>query len=396
MFQRWTQIAAIVLLSLRFCVSGSTLDPKAVDDLFRMAEEKQSNALFVHEKGQPVREKFFNTRDRRIYLYSVTKLFSGLAIGIVRDKGLIASVEDPVGKYLPEMNLDATRAKIRIRHILQHTSGIQTTKGSRDIYPQADFVKFAMESSVISEPGEVYEYNNRAINLVSGVIRRVSGKSMEDFLVENLFKPLDIRDYKFGRDKAGNTWAMDGLELKASDLVKVGKVLANGGMWKEQRIVSEALISTATRPCLLQLDRPSAMGLALFCSELDSRLSIPKETLVVLEKAQVSESTLAVVRSLIDREFNRQQDLGKEMKQTLTPAQMERIAQVCGEADVPLFRRLPGGRHMVWHQGEFGVNLIAVPEIGVSVARTIDDNRGRGKPNGFEEIYTLFSKRCRR
>lgn len=131
-------------------------------------------------------------------------------------------MEHPVGKYLTEMNLDATRAKIRIRHVLQHMSGIQTTKGSGDIHPQADGVKFAMESPVISEPGEVYEYNNRdrAINLVSGVIQRVSGKSMEDFLVEHLFKPLDIRDYRLGRDKAGHTWAMDTLVFKALPAAK--------------------------------------------------------------------------------------------------------------------------------------------------------------------------------
>ncbi len=168
-------------LALLFTVTGSgqvVPDSEALDRLFKAAEAKQSSALVVYANGAPVREQFFKGGDRRVYLYSVTKLFSGLAIGLAWDRGLIPSIEEPVTRYFPKADRDPQFDQIRIRHVLQHTSGIETSQGSRAIYPQKDFVRYALEARVISKPGEVWNYNNRAVNLVSGIIRHVSGKSM--------------------------------------------------------------------------------------------------------------------------------------------------------------------------------------------------------------------------
>jgi hypothetical protein len=43
----------------------------------------------------------------------------------------------------------------------------------------------------------------------------------------------------------------------------------------------------------------------------------------------------------------------------------------------------------VYHDGDLGNYLIVMPENGLAVVRTIDERRGRGKPNAFEEIYGL-------
>ena len=64
----------------------------ALDKLFADAEAQHSNAVFVYQNEQPVRTEFFKAKDQRIYLYSVTKVFAGLAIGIAYDKGLIPSI----------------------------------------------------------------------------------------------------------------------------------------------------------------------------------------------------------------------------------------------------------------------------------------------------------------
>jgi len=128
---------------------------------------------------------------------------------------------------------------------------------------------------VVSAPGEVFKYNNRAINIASGVIRKVTGKPMEALLVEHLFMPLNITDYKFRHDRAGNTWAMDGLELKVSDLVKIGSLLADNGQWKGKQIISEKWLSVATQASLGSLDRNGAYGLGLFVLEPEARLTIP-------------------------------------------------------------------------------------------------------------------------
>src|ERR1041385_507201 len=304
------------ILSGLFCTCALTafaqgsLDPVALDKLFEEAKAQHSNALFVYRHGEPVRETFFDAKDRRIRLYSVTKVFTGLAVGLAFDSGLIRSIDEPVSTWFSEAASDPLKRQLKLRHVLQHVSGIFTTKGSHDIYPQKDFVKFALESPIISSPGTVFNYNNRAINIASGIVGKVTGKPMEALLADKFFKPLGITDYKFRHDGAGNTWAMDGTEMKVSDLVKVGCVLAEGGRWKGQQLISEKWLAVATEASLVSLDRNGAYGLGIFVLEPDSRLMVASGTIDALAKAGLAGELVSKLRVLADKEFKGSKEFG--------------------------------------------------------------------------------------
>lgn len=391
----WCRILRSTVLAAcawTIAAAGETaVDPTALGRLVSAAEESQSNALFVHRHGKAVHEGFFKSSDKRIYLFSVTKAFAGLAVGLAWDRGLIPGVEAPVSDYFPEAAKDPMFARVRIRHLLQHTSGIQTTRGSRDIYPQPDFVRFALESPVGTPPGEVYEYNNRAINLVSGIVGKVAGKRMEAFLVEHLFEPLEIREYRFGRDKAGNTWAMDGLELRVSDLIKVGDLLAQRGRWNGRQVISEKWLELAMQGNLIRLHRSAPVGLSLFSVDLDGGVSIPVVTVEALIRAGLEERLAGRLRPLAGREFAKASELGAELQATFQRPELEAIAAAGGRAMVRIYQKT-GGRRLVYHDGDLGNYLIALPESGIAVARTIDERRGRGKPHDFAEILGLTAR----
>jgi CubicO group peptidase (beta-lactamase class C family) len=360
----------------------------ALDKLFADADAQHSNAVFVYQNEKPVRTEFFKAKDQRIYLYSVTKVFAGLAIGIAYDKGLIPSIDEPVSTWFPEMANDPLKSKIKLRHLLQHSSGILTTQGSQDIYPQHDFVKFALESPVVSTPGEEVKYNNRAVNIESGIIRKVTGRSMEEWLAENLFKPLGITDYKFRHDDAGNTWAMDGLELKASDLVKIACVLADDGKWQGRQIVSERWLTVATQASVISMGTDAnPYGLGLFVFEPpDARLTIPAATVDALEKAGLSQAIMVKLRTLTDREFKGGIKFGQAMKQQFSATELEAISAVAGREMIPVYRNL-NGRVIVGHEGEIGEYVVALPAYHIAVARTIDEKRGRAGDFHFPSLY---------
>jgi CubicO group peptidase (beta-lactamase class C family) len=361
-----------------------------LDKLFADAHAQHSNAVFVYQNEQPVRTEFFKAKDQRIYLYSVTKVFAGLAIGIAYDKGLIPSIDEPVSTWFPEMANDPLKSKIKLRHLLQHSSGILTTQGSQDIYPQHDFVKFALESPVVSTPGEEEKYNNRAVNIESGIIRTVTGKSMEEWLVENLFKPLGITDYKFRHDDAGNTWAMDGLELKASDIVKIACVLADDGKWQGNQIVSERWLAVAEQASLISMGtdaNPYGLGLFVF-DPPDARLTIPIATVDALEKAGLSPDLVVKLRTVEGREFKGGIKFGQAMKQQFSATELEEISAMAGRKMIPVYRNL-NGRVIVGHEGEIGEYIVALPAYHIAVARTIDEKRGRA---GDYQLHTLFQR----
>jgi CubicO group peptidase (beta-lactamase class C family) len=378
----WSLLACVLLVP--GAVAQSVIVPAALDKLFAAAQTQQTHALFVYEKEVPVRSRLFEGKEQQVDLYSITKAFAGAAIGIAWDKGLIPSIDEPIGTYFPEANTDPLKRKIKIRHVLTHTSGLFATQGSREIYLQRDVVKFALAADVVSPPGEVFFYNNRAVNLLSGIIRKVSGESMEKFLVENLFRPLDIRDYSFEHDRAGNTWAMDQLRMKASDLVKFASVLANGGRWHGRQIISEKWLALASQVALVNLGAEHPYGLCLIASDLDSPVTIPAATVDALEKAGLTDSLVVKLRSLQDQPYKSDDALAKALRSSLSPADLETISSVGGRLMIPLYHNVLG-RQMLSHQGEIGERFIAVPGYGIAVARTIND-----KGNGlFDDIMPL-------
>jgi CubicO group peptidase (beta-lactamase class C family) len=115
-------VAACFLL-VQSAVAQSVIDPAVLDRLFAEAQNQHTHALIVYEKEAPVRTQVFEGKEQRIDLYSITKAFAGVAIGIAWDKGLIPSIDEPISTYFPEVNSDPLKRRIKIRHILTHTSG---------------------------------------------------------------------------------------------------------------------------------------------------------------------------------------------------------------------------------------------------------------------------------
>jgi CubicO group peptidase (beta-lactamase class C family) len=245
-------------------------------------------------------------------------------------------------------------------------------------------VKFALAADVVSPPGEVFFYNNRAVNLLSGIIRKVSGQSLEKFLVENLFRPLDIRDYSFEHDAAGNTWAMDRLRMKASDLVKFASVLANGGRWKGKQIISEKWLAMASQIALVNLGAEHQYSLCVIADDLDSPVTIPTATVNALEKSGLADSLVVKLRAMQDQPYKSDKALGQALRNSMSAAELDAISSVGGRLMIPLYHNVLG-RQMLSHQGEIGERFIAVPGYGIAIARTIND-RGDGP---FDNIIPL-------
>lgn len=127
------------------------------------------------------------------------------------------------------------------------TSGVQNYPHTGiEIYPSPDFVKLALAAELSERPGEVYRYNNKSLNLVAGIFQHVTGKRMDSYIGERLFKPLGILDYRWSLDPSGNPHMMSGCQIKPHDFVKLGMLVANEGKFDGSQIIDKA-ISTGCR-----------------------------------------------------------------------------------------------------------------------------------------------------
>ncbi|MCM6776392.1 beta-lactamase family protein [Nocardia sp. CDC159] len=192
-------------------------------------------------------------------MWSSTKSVVSLLTGIAADEGRLR-IDDPIDAYLPPGLGDAAHRAITVRSLLTETSGMQVAVASEGITGLAQLdpnvVAQAMAMPIRYPQGTVWQYSQRAIDLLAAVVQRAVGADLQDYAQRKLFAPLGIprSDWYWGRDRSGNTYGYAHLMLPADDFVKLGLLIANRGSWHGIRVVSaeylgEASRPTATNPC---------------------------------------------------------------------------------------------------------------------------------------------------
>ncbi|MGA9994189.1 MAG: serine hydrolase, partial [Pyrinomonadaceae bacterium] len=138
-----------------------------------------------------------NTPQTKFHLASVSKPFTAAAIMILQERGRL-NVNDALSKYIPDYpNGD----KITLHHLLAHMSGIPNVNNfseydreSRFPHTTQQLVEMFKHKPLDFSPGEKYRYSNSNYNVLALIIEKVSGKSYGDFLKENIFEPLGMKE----------------------------------------------------------------------------------------------------------------------------------------------------------------------------------------------------------
>lgn len=142
-------------------------------------------------------EKLTNNSSFR--LASLSKQFTASGIMLLKEKSKI-DYDDLVSKYIP----DFPYKKVTIRHLLNQVSGIpdkylelaEKQKKKIGILTNEKAVNLIIENNApqIFEPNEKYEYSNTNYIILSRIIEIVSKQSFEDYMKDNLFTPLEMKN----------------------------------------------------------------------------------------------------------------------------------------------------------------------------------------------------------
>lgn len=221
------------------------LDAVALDDLVREAERTKSDSLLVIVDGKVVVERYFGKPRAPIETMSATKSVVGMAIGRLIADGKIASVDVPLSTFFPEWR-QGKKAKVTLKHVLTHTSGLEHGKGAGNLNKQKHRLAFVRKAAIVEEPGEKFSYNNEATQLLAGVVKAASGRPLDTYVAETFFTPLGIVDWHWAKDEAGNVQAFYGLALSARDLAKLGQVMLDKGRYGDARILPESWVAAST------------------------------------------------------------------------------------------------------------------------------------------------------
>lgn len=204
-------LAALVLVAVPQSIFAQDKAAKINEVMVRAHSNKQFNgAVLVAENGKVIYKKGFglanmewnipNEPDTKFRLGSITKQFTAMLILQLVEQGKI-KLEGKITDYLPEYRKDIGE-KVTIHHLLTHTSGIPSYTGlprffedvSRNPFKVNEFVKKYASNDLEFAPGTKWNYNNSGYFLLGAIIEKVTGKSYEQALKENIFDPLGMKN----------------------------------------------------------------------------------------------------------------------------------------------------------------------------------------------------------
>jgi len=105
-------------------------------------------------------------------------------------------------------------------------------------------------------PGKIWNYNSGSTELLAAILKKATGKPVDQLAATQLFAPLGITDFTWYKHPNGRPHAAGGLRLRPRDLAKIGQLILQRGSWNGTQLVSAAWIDAATAPHI--------MGEALF------------------------------------------------------------------------------------------------------------------------------------
>jgi len=238
----------LLLLSSGFVVSAQDLNKAALDAIVQGSGRTGTDALVILKDGEVAYKNYFAKPEKPIEAMSATKSIVSLAIGLLIDNGHLKNLDVPVSEIYPEWRQGKKRL-ITVRHLLEHTSGLQNLANAGiEVETSPDVVQLALAAEVDHEPGTKFSYNNKATNLLSGVVERASGMKLDAFLKRHLFDELAISDVSWRTDAKGNPLGMAGLQIKAEDLAKIGQLILDKGKWEGKQVISEQWLNQSFAP----------------------------------------------------------------------------------------------------------------------------------------------------
>ncbi len=217
--------------------------------------------------GRPIGEVHFDAGTLHD-LRSITKSIVSLLYGIALQRELVPRLDTPLLDLFPEYEALASDPERKLRtveHALTMTLGMEWDEDRPYSDPlngevlmelAPDRFRYILERPLVEEPGTRWIYSAGATTLIGEILQRGTGRSLPDFAREALFGPLGISRFEWTASRDGAPSAASGLRLTAPDLLKIGRMVLDNGLWHGHQVVPEAWLLASLRPVIATSEGP--------------------------------------------------------------------------------------------------------------------------------------------
>lgn len=196
-------------------------------------------------------------------------IVGGMALAIALDDGYI-TLDEPVAKYIPQWQGDARKARVTVRHLGSHTSGLDDSRPNeeapwkdafwrREDPPNDPFTIARDQTPLLFSPGTDFKYSNPGIAMLTYVIASAMRNSAEanirNLLRDRVYRPIGIADDEWSIGY-GKTFEVDGLPLVAAwgggsftarATARIGRLVLREGNWQGKQILTQQAIRQVTQ-----------------------------------------------------------------------------------------------------------------------------------------------------
>jgi CubicO group peptidase (beta-lactamase class C family) len=172
-------------------------------------------------------------------LNNASESFWGV-LGVAADSDGLLDLDEPVTFTLPEFKNDIHKRELRVRHLLDFTSGIEPGVAVLQIDRTPNLNKRALALGTVSPPGTDFQYGPSHLFVFSEILRRKLEPQKLDalaYLKDRLLDPIGLRVAAWDRDQAGNPDVAFGASLTAREWAKLGTLLNDDGLWGDETII---------------------------------------------------------------------------------------------------------------------------------------------------------------
>jgi CubicO group peptidase (beta-lactamase class C family) len=226
-------------------------------------DEKDGNtdSLLIFYKGKLLFESYYRHGRANFphYQMSITKSYTALAVGRAMQMGLIKpeDLDKPVIGFFKQLDTNKIAPgsdTITLAQAMNMTSGIrfpkefigQLSKDPSALKGQAELQTYLQNSTPIPPAPREFKYQESDPAIAMQVIDAVAPGGAEQFIGNELLKPLNITQYQWEHGVSGQPKSAAGSAFLSRDMVKFGQLIMNKGKWQGQQLIPEDYLARAT------------------------------------------------------------------------------------------------------------------------------------------------------
>lgn len=210
-------------------------------------------------------------------VFSVSKSFLSTAVGMAREEGLLSLADRPA-ELFPDLfgeGCDSRWERVTLQDLLTMRLGNdrpwlmakerEYLRGETEKQPpeevRLEWLRYAFTRPLAHEPGTVFSYGNLAPYIAGRMLEKRAGVTVRDYLCERLWTPMEVRPPRWDTDAAGHTFPASFLFLDILDMVKLGELYLEKGVYAGCRYLPEEWVAMATaRQCGSAVVNPAGRG----------------------------------------------------------------------------------------------------------------------------------------